>query len=48
MEFVCIEAKAFMEMNEALETLKRKCVKHAEEASVVWMTGLITRKRVCL
>ncbi len=48
MEFVCIEAKTFMEMNEALEAVVKKCVKHAEVAYPVWTTGLTTRRLVCL
>ena len=48
MEFVCIEAKTFMEMNEALEAVVKKCVKHAEVAYPVWMTGLTTKRLVCL
>lgn len=48
MEFVCIEAKTFMEMNEALEAVVKKCVKHAEVAYPVWTTGLTTKRLVCL
>lgn len=47
MEFVCIEAKTFMEMNEALEAVAKKCVRHAGKVHMVWTTGLTTRRLVC-
>ena len=39
MEFVCIEAKTFMEM---------KYMRHAEEARGAWMSGSTTRRHVRL
>ena len=46
MEFVCIEAGTFMEMNEALEAIARRV--HAEEVRGAWMSGSTTRRHVRL
>ena len=40
MEFVCIEAGTFIEMNE--------CMRHAEEVRGAWMSGSTTRRHVRL
>ena len=47
MEFVCIEAKTFMEMNEALEAVVKKCVKHAE-VCVSGMDDWIDNQEACM
>mgnify|MGYP006875526064 CR=1 FL=1 len=44
MEFVCIEAKTFMEMNEALEAIARR----VHETCGAWMSGSTTRRHVRL
>lgn len=48
MEFVCIEAKTFMEMNEAWKPSPEEYMRHAEEARGAWMSGSTTRRHVRL
>lgn len=48
MEFVCIEAKTFMEMNEALEAIARRVHETCGGSTGAWMSGSTTRRHVRL
>ena len=48
MEFVCIEAKTFMEMNEALEAIARRVHETCGGSTRGMMSGSTTRRHVRL